>query len=1159
VTTATAATRPLDPWTALGLKMDFSRYVPRPVPPAASHHVDSERWGKVLVLKSAEVKYLRLTERDEFLYRSMDGTKTVQELVLEYYHKFESFAFDRISVLVASLRESCLLEDPPLNAFSTLRSRLVSRSAAGFVSRLARMFFDYRIEIRNLDRPVTMLYRHLFRPLFTRPAYAVYLVLAVVGTAAFAKVVSGGRFPISMLYTSQEGSVAYGALALAATTVFLILFHQGAHVFAAKSLGREVPCGGFIISYGLPFFYAETTDVWLESRRSRIMVSMAGTVSDLLLGSAGALFLFVNPDSGWSPLVFKLTAVSYAALFMDLNPLFELDGYFALSDYLEIPDLRARATEFVRKELVGKFRRRERFGPRERVFAVYGLLALAWTAVIVLAAGVFLVMQVRSAVSDIFGGESWVRLGLSVAVLVFFVIPVTVAVMALGALGVWRVVSWVRGHPAFRDARRLLRLVLGVAAVTGGAVLAIPWLVGEIVAIPAAAAPLGEVGKILPTKLFLPVWGLVYPAIVPGFLAAAAVLAVSAARVVEGSRLAKGLRLFAAFLVVDIVRSAWESYFWTGGIVGSVFGYLTAAMEMAVWVALAVWALHLLVSVGFPIMRTWRRVNVSVIALGIAGYLAYATWRLDIGTWKAARLSVGYASTALAVVCLVPSLVNYRRTLLWWGWALLLAGVAARALAGIGRLTGLDLKLLFGIDILGAGLQASLLGAVLLMFSMIVFRVILGRMAVRVHRAEREGAADLGDRARLLAALGFLVESLTENLSQAYGRTSVSALERNFNRRAERAGKPVRLEEGRLVAGELERAGILIIAEEGRWTLAGIEREASSLGGGRFFRSLMTAVYDELYWSEREPVYVHILSRFPWARQIAHLPRPQASGVDSLVEGAPLFEGLSAEERTEFASRMRPRKVAAGQTVVREGDPADAFYLVAGGTAEVYHEDAPEEALATLGRGDYFGESASEDDARRDASVRAKTDAELLEIGAADFRAFVRAHVRVAEKVAEAGEVVGMLRRMPAFREMPLAQVAMLASAMKPVRVPAGDSVVRQGEVGTALYVIASGELEVLVASGEAPPRRVAVLGPGEYFGEIALIESVPRTATVSALTDCELLALEKQDFDRRLGKSLAAIQEIGRISSRRRREIHERGTDAASRPGAEAPSRASV
>ena len=48
------------------------------------------------------------------------------------------------------------------------------------------------------------------------------------------------------------------------------------------------------------------------------------------------------------------------------------------------------------------------------------------------------------------------------------------------------------------------------------------------------------------------------------------------------------------------------------------------------------------------------------------------------------------------------------------------------------------------------------------------------------------------------------------------------------------------------------------------------------------------------------------------------------------------------------------------------------------------------------------------------------------------------------------------------------------------------------------------------------------------------------------AIADCELLSLERSDFDRRVGKSLAAIQEIGRISSRRRREIKERGTDAA-------------
>jgi CRP-like cAMP-binding protein len=309
----------------------------------------------------------------------------------------------------------------------------------------------------------------------------------------------------------------------------------------------------------------------------------------------------------------------------------------------------------------------------------------------------------------------------------------------------------------------------------------------------------------------------------------------------------------------------------------------------------------------------------------------------------------------------------------------------------------------------------------------------------------------------------------------------------------------------------------------------------------------VTAVYDELYWNEREPVYEHVMSAFPLAGSVAHLPRLEEGGVEELIEGAPLFDGLSTDERTDLTSRMRPRRVAAGERVVREGDPADAFYLISSGELEVFHPDAPTEALATLSAGDYFGEAVHEKGARRGASVRAKTEVEILELDAADYRAFVREHLSVADKVDEAGEMMGMLRRMPAFREMPLAQVALLASAMKPQHAAAGETVVSQGDPGTALYVIRSGEVEVMVERGDnGPPKRLAVLGRGEYFGEIALIESVPRTATVRALTDCELLSLEKEDFDRRVGKSLAAIQGLGRISSRRRREITERQTDVA-------------
>jgi MFS family permease len=103
---------------------------------------------------------------------------------------------------------------------------------------------------------------------------------------------------------------------------------------------------------------------------------------------------------------------------------------------------------------------------------------------------------------------------------------------------------------------------------------------------------------------------------------------------------------------------------------------------------------------------------------------------------------------------------------------------------------------------------------------------------------------------------------------------------------------------------------------------------------------------------------------------------------------------------------------------------------------------------------------------------------------------------------------VGLLRRVPMLRALPLPCIEQLARGLEPVAVPAGHLVFSQGDVGDRYYVIESGEVDV-VGDG----RLVTSLGAGEGFGEIALLRRTPRTATVVARTDVRLRVLLADRF----------------------------------------------
>jgi CRP-like cAMP-binding protein len=99
----------------------------------------------------------------------------------------------------------------------------------------------------------------------------------------------------------------------------------------------------------------------------------------------------------------------------------------------------------------------------------------------------------------------------------------------------------------------------------------------------------------------------------------------------------------------------------------------------------------------------------------------------------------------------------------------------------------------------------------------------------------------------------------------------------------------------------------------------------------------------------------------------------------------------------------------------------------------------------------------------------------------------------------------------PVLADLPPAELDELAAAMREVEVEAGAKVMTLDDYGTAIYFIEEGEADVLADGGEASQT----LGPGEMFGEIALILTGQRTATVVARTPMRLLSLSGHDFER--------------------------------------------
>jgi MFS family permease len=145
--------------------------------------------------------------------------------------------------------------------------------------------------------------------------------------------------------------------------------------------------------------------------------------------------------------------------------------------------------------------------------------------------------------------------------------------------------------------------------------------------------------------------------------------------------------------------------------------------------------------------------------------------------------------------------------------------------------------------------------------------------------------------------------------------------------------------------------------------------------------------------------------------------------------------------------------------------------------------------------------------------------------------------LRLEAAAAIPGAELSLLRSIPIFTPLSGPSVEQLAGRLVPLRVDAGTVIVREGDAGDRFYVVAEGEVEVSAEGGV-----LSKLGPGDSFGEIALIRDMPRTATATALSNVFLYALEREDFLGAVTGHAASAQAAERVVGARLASVSAAG-----------------
>lgn len=1074
-----------DLWEQLREKTDPAAFKPMRASGIVERRLKSNREGEYHILKNPRTStYLKLTDRDLYLWNLMDGTRSISDLVVAYFLEYNSFALERVGSLVAQLRNSFFLTDQPVDTFHRLKNRLDSSTFEHKADVLWKSFLSKEFSLHNIDGYISKFYKAVGWVFFTKPLKILCILLSVLGAFFFTRQLNSGKYPILQI----RDSYGLGFLTILIIYLVIVIVHELAHAFTAKSYGRDIRKGGFMIYFGMPAFFVDTMDMWMEPRRARMAVSWAGPYVQLIFGGVCSLVAAIFPETGMSHLLFKVAFFSYLSVFLNLNPLLELDGYFILMDWLEIPLLRRKSLEFVKRELWPKILRREEFSKDERVFSIFGILAGVWSMCAVGIAVYLWERRVTAILTDWFQKGLLHKLYLGALALALGV-PLLVILVMRASSALYAVFLWVINNKHLKTNRNFVSLLVIISI--GLAILCY--------SIPAS-------------------WSQSYRDILKlTVLSFAMLFAMRDVAYYNKGHLDRTFQLLAAFVLFLFIADSTEFIgLWLYA--DASVGMLVAIFRIGAY-GLLLLSMSTLAAKEFKLCRRSERI-VTLAFLAACAFLLTmsARWLLQSQTWRADMLPIlnflfPMALVSVALVLLTPGYYVYQRTEFRTAWLVLAVSLAGMSIANAFRFyEKSDMATMVGIEATSIYvLSYSLLASALLSHYVIYKRVRFARTST-----VREAVLRYDDRQRLRSAFTDIYEAVFSQFMSIHGRRVTRYVQDKLNTIAQEAGWKLKAVYEKIQDDVSDDFNIVSLGEIYRGFLSQMLEIVSGAAGKAFVREAVQRGWDQLYWEEREVADEYLFSPMNRGKELTKEFRRAKRIRTKALQEMTIFSGLSEEELSRISARLQIEKYKSGTEIVRQGDVGDKLYIIKSGEVEVSvrnDTDGMERIVERLSGGDHFGELALMGNIPRTATCRATTSVEVWMLGKEDFDQLVRSNLDLPEKLDLTMTAMILLKKMPIFREFKYKDLNTISSMLKSKLVPPRTTIIRQGEPGDAFYVIRSGEVVVSVKTetGEKPVGR---LGEAEYFGEIALVSNQPRTATVTSMSETELLVLEKSDFD---------------------------------------------